>query len=181
MTARARAAGLVAVVAALVLAAPAPAPALEQRFDHRDQNSLLVEPLLAYDSVAISGRTTQSRFRPSLRVAYGFDLLGDGNEVILGVQGRVGGWSDPGRDHVLLGLDARYRAYFGTEEWKTFLDVGAWAPLHSRLALGPLVGLGFAYDYTRAGGFYVNGSFGTGFGQARIATYTLGTGWQARW
>lgn len=165
----------------LGLLAAAPAAALEARYDHRDQASLLVEPLLAYDSVAITGRTTHSAFLPTLRFAYGFDPLGDGNEVILGAQVKVGGWSDPERHSVLAGLDARYRAYFGTEQWKTFLDVGAWAPLRSRFAVGPLVGIGVAYDYARAGGVYVDGSFGSGFGQARIATFTLGAGWQTRW
>jgi hypothetical protein len=131
--------------------------------------------------VAISGRSTHAAFRPALRVAYGWDVMGEGNELLLGAQGKLGSWTDARREQVLFALDARYRAYFGTEQWKTFFDVGLWAPLRSRLAIGPLVGLGTAYDYDRSGGFYANGSFGTGFGQARIATFTLGFGWQRRW
>jgi hypothetical protein len=170
-----------AACAFAIVVAPLPATALEARYDHRDQSSLSIEPLLAYDVVAISGRSTHAAFRPGLRLAYAWDVLGEGNELFLGVQGKLGAWSDANRQDVLLALDARYRAYFGTEEWKTFFDVGVWAPLRSRLAVGPLVGIGVAYDYDRSGGFYANGSFGTGFGQARIATFTLGAGWQKRW
>jgi hypothetical protein len=170
------------VAAALACAAlAAPAAALEARFDHRDQSSLSVEPILAYDSVAIPGRTTSSTWRPTLRLAYGWDLLGEGNELLLGAQGRIGSWSDPEREEVLFAADARYRAYFGTDQWKTFFDLGAWVPIRSRLAIGPLVGIGFAYDYDRSGGFYLNGSFGTGFGEARIASLAIGIGWQRRW
>jgi hypothetical protein len=81
---------------------------------------------------------------------------------------------------VLLELDARYRGYFGSEQLKTFFDVGAWAPLRSRLAIGPLVGIGVAWDYARSGGLYVAASFGTAFGQARIAEGSVSAGWQLR-
>lgn len=53
-------------------------------------------------------------------------------------------YDDPERERVLIGTDARYRAFFGTEELKTFFDVGAWVPMRSRLAEGPLVALGLA-------------------------------------
>jgi hypothetical protein len=177
-------AGVVAALAlacAAALAGALPASALEARYDHREQSSLSIEPLMAYDAVAVSGRTTHSAWRPTLRVAYAWDLLGEGNELFLGAQGKLGSWSDPAREELQLALDARYRAYFGTEQWKTFFDAGVWVPLRSRLAIGPMVGLGTAYDYDRTGGFYLDGTFATGIGQARIASLAIGVGWQKRW
>lgn len=171
------------VVAAALCAAgflPTPATALEARFDHRDEHGPFVETLFAYDTVAISGRPTVSSWRPALRLAYGFDVAGEGNELIVGVQGALRSWNDPEREHMNLALDARYRAYFGTEELKTFFDVGLWVPVRSRLAAGPLVGGGVSYDFSRAAGVYVAGGFGTAFGEARIATFSASIGAQLR-
>jgi hypothetical protein len=168
--------------ALLILAALAPlgTPGLEPRYDHRDQAGIVLEPLLAHDSIAITGRPTRSFWRPSLRLAYSWDPRGDGNELIVGVQARVGSWHDPKSERVLQALDARYRSYFGSDEWKTFFDVGLWAPVASRLAIGPMVGIGAAYDFSRAGGVYAQGGFATGFGQARIASLSLSVGAQLR-
>jgi hypothetical protein len=174
---RASRAGL---AAAACLLASAPAAALEPRFDHRDEHGPFVEALLAHDTVAISGRPSRSDFRPALRLAYGFDLTGEGNELVLGVQGALRSWDDPERERVTLAVDARYRVYFGTEEVKTFFDAGLWVPLRSRLAAGPMVGLGLAYDFSREAGVYVAGSFGTAFGEARIATFAASVGGQLR-
>jgi hypothetical protein len=168
-----------ALLLALALAPAAPR-ALEPRYDHRDLRGFIVEPLLAYDTVAISGRTTKSSWRPAVRVAYGWDVLGEGNELFLGVQGAVSSFQDPARDKVRLALDARYRSYFGTEQWKTFFELGIWAPVSSRLAVGPLIGLGVAYDFSRTNGMFVDAGFATGIGQARIATFTLSAGWAYR-
>ena len=166
---------------ALALAlAPVLAAGLEPRFDHRDQSSLTAETLLAHDTVAITGQPTRSWWRPALRLAYGFDPLGDGNEVFLGIQSALSSWSDPARGKVRVAIDARYRAYFGLDEWKTFFELGLWAPLASRLAVGPLATLGVAYDLSRAGGFYADAGFATGLGAARIATFTLSAGGQVR-
>jgi hypothetical protein len=82
---------------------------------------------------------------------------------------------------LLHGVDARYRAYFGSEELKTFVELGAWASLASRLAGGGLAGLGLAYDPSRAWGLFVAARFGGGFGEARVSTVSLATGLQLRW
>lgn len=174
----ARGVAVAALVAALL--AGGRTRALEPRFDHRDEHGPFVETLLAYDTVAATGRPTVSSFRPTLRLAYGFDVVGEGNELIVGVQGALRSWDDPEREHVNLALDARYRAYFGTEELKTFFDAGLWMPVRSRLAAGPMIGLGVAYDFSRNAGAFVAGGFGTGFGQARIATFSASLGAQLR-
>ncbi len=167
---------LAAVLAAL---APACGLALEPRYDHRDQQGVMVAPMLAYDIVAVSGRATQSSWRPGLRLAYSRDVLGEGNELFLGIQTAFS-WDDPDREKIQLALDARYRSYFGTEQWKTFFELGVWAPLASRISIGPLVTIGVAYDLSRSGGFFVDGGFATAFGQARIASFTMSAGGQFR-
>ena len=58
-------------------------------------------------------------------------------------------------------------------EW---LRIGVWAPVVSRLAAGPLVSIGLAYDFSRAGGVYAAGGFATAFGEARIALRRTGDG-----
>jgi len=156
------------------------AGALEPRYDHRGEQSIAVEPMLVHDTVAITGHTTRSTWRPTLRVAYGWDLLGDGNELFLGLQSALSGFSDPAREKILLAVDARYRSYFGTEQWKTFFELGVWAPLRSRLALGPLVTLGVAYDFSRYSGLFVDGGFATGLGGARVASFNASVGGQIR-
>ena len=107
-------------------------------------------------------------------------MAGEGNELIVGAQSALRLWDDPQREHVNLALDARYRAYLGSEELKTFFDAGIWMPVRSRLAAGPMIGLGVAYDFSRNGGAFVAGGFGTGFGQARIATFSASLGAQLR-
>lgn len=165
---------------AIVAFCPAFATALEPRYDHRDLRGIVVEPLLAYDTVAVSGQPTRSAWRPAIRVAYGWDALGEGNELFLGVQGRLASLDDPERQKVGFALDARYRSYFGTEQWKTFFELGIWAPVSSRLAVGPLVGLGVTYDFSRFTGVFLDGGFATAFGQARIATFSASAGWAYR-
>jgi hypothetical protein len=164
---------------ALAALAPAAASALEPRYDHRDTQGVVVEPMMAFDSLAISGRATHASWRPGLRVAYSWDVLGEGNELLLGAQTAFS-WSDPRREKIWLALDARYRAYFGTEQWKTFFELGLWAPVSSRLAIGPLVTVGVAYDFSRWTGLFVDAGFETALGQARIASFTASAGAQLR-
>jgi len=175
-------AGLPGVVALVVacLAPPLAAGALEPRFDHRDQQGVLAELGVARDSVVVNGLTTAST-HPTLRLAWGFDLSGEGDELQLGGTARLGSWSDPAGVECLYGLDARYRAYFGSEELKTFVEVGLWANLASRLAVGALAGVGLAYDPSRTWGVYAAARFGGGFGEARISSLGLATGVQLRW
>jgi hypothetical protein len=168
------------VLVAVAAIAPAGALALEPRFDHRDEQGLVLEPLMAYDVVAVPGHVARSSWRPALRLAYGWDALGEGNELLLGVQGKLGSWQDREREEILLALDARYRAYFGTDQWKTFFEIGVWAPVVSRLAVGPLVTLGVAYDFSRSSGVYLSGGFETGIGEARIASFSASAGAQWR-
>jgi hypothetical protein len=168
------------VLAVSLVLAPAAASALEPRYDHRDQQGLLAELGVARDSVVVGGLTNPS-YRPLLRVAWGFDLSGEGDELQLGGTVRLGSWSDPSKVKRLYGADARYRAYFGSEELKTFVEVGIWADLASRLAAGGLAGVGLAYDPSRAWGFYGAARFEGGFGEARIASVNLATGIQLRW
>jgi len=153
--------------------------ALQPRYDHRDEQGFVVEPLVAHDTVAIQSLPTHSSWRPALRLAYGWDPFGEGNELFLGVQSAFS-YNDPERDEVLLALDVRYRAYFGTEQWKTFYELGLWLPVASRFAIGPLVTIGVAYDFSRSTGLYLDGGFATGFGAARIATLSASVGAQFR-
>ncbi len=168
-------------VLALALATlPLGTAALEPRFDHRDTHGPAIELLFAHDTVAVAGRATSSSWRPALRLAYGFDATGNGDEIIVGAQGALRSLDDPGRERVLLAADARYRAHFGTEELKTFFDVGVWVPFRSRLAAGPLVAAGIAYDFSRAAGVFASAGFATGFGEARIASVSVGAGFGFR-
>jgi hypothetical protein len=169
-----------AVASLLLAAAPALAAALEPRFDHRDTHGPSLEVLVAHDTVARSGRASVSSLRPAARLAWGFDPLGEGNEVLVGAALALRSLDDPGKRRVLLALDARYRSYFGTEEAKTFLDLGIWAPLRSPLAAGPLVGLGGAWDFSRYVGVHLAAAFSTAFGEARVASFSLSVGTQIR-
>ncbi|WP_242395743.1 hypothetical protein [Anaeromyxobacter oryzisoli] len=168
-----------AALAAAVLAGGS-ARALEPRFDHRDEHGPFVQAVLGHDSVAVSGKPTASSFRSALRLAYGFDVTGEGDEIVLGAEGALRSWDDPARTHVNLALDARYRAYFGTEELKTFFDAGIWVPVRSRLAAGPLIGAGLAYDFSRTSGVFLAGGVATAFGQARVASFSASLGAQLR-
>lgn len=159
---------------------PATSRALEPRYDHRDQQGLLAELNLVRDSVVVKGLTEPSS-RLALRLAWGFDLSGEGDELQVGGSVRLGSWDDPQRTHVLATVDVRYRAYFGSEELKTFVEVGLWASVKSRAALGGLGGVGLAYDPSRAWGIYLSAQFNGGFGEARITGVSISPGLQLRW
>jgi hypothetical protein len=167
------------VAALLVAAAPAASRALEPRFDHRDQLGPSLELLLATDVVAVPGRTSRTTIAPALRLAFGLDPTGEGNELALGARLSLPR-PDPARERVRVALDLRYRAYFGTEEWKTYLDAGLFFPLSSRLGAGPLVGMGLSYDLGRGGGLYAGASLATAFGSARTVALAAGAGAQLR-
>ena len=161
------------LVALALLASPAVVAALEPRFDHRDTYGPYVAAAVGRDTVALSEGGSASSWRPAVRLGWGFDLTGEGNELLVGAAFALASYDDPDRERVLVGADARYRAFFGSEELKTFFDVGLWAPIRSRLAVGPLVALGVAYDFSRAAGLSLAGSFATAFGQARVASFEL--------
>lgn len=167
---------LLRAVAVAAVLLPALAPALEPRFDHRDTHGPFVAASFARDTVARSGGRSTTDGRPAVRLGWGIDPTGEGNELLAGVSVALASFDDPERERVLLGGDVRYRAFFGAEELKTFFDLGLWAPLRSRLAAGPLVGLGVAYDVSRSGGVSLAGSFATAFGQARVASFEVALG-----
>lgn len=168
------------LTAALALALPAAANALEPRFDHRDMHGPSVEVLVARDAVQRSGEETASDWRPAARLAWAYDLTGDGDELLLGFTVTLASFDDPEREKVLLAGDVRYRSYFGDDEAKTFFDVGLWVPTRSRLAAGPLVGVGFQYDFSREVGVYAAGAFAAAFGEARITSFSASLGTQYR-
>lgn len=167
-----------ALAAALALL-PAAAAALEPRFDHRESHGPVLELVVAHDSLLVSHRTVGS-WRPAVRAGWGVDVTGDGSELIVAADLAVRSWSDPQDERVLLSTSARYRGYFGTEEWKTFFEAGLWAPVRSRLAAGPLVGLGAVYDFSQDAGIFAGAEFATAFGDGRAVSVAGLAGVQLR-
>jgi hypothetical protein len=163
--AAARAAALV-----LGLLAPAQGSGLEPRFDHRDQQGPTVEVLAVKDVLWHGSTTSTSPVRGA----------GDGDEIFLGgtftaVEGR-----SPDADRVRLTFDARYRVCLGTEELKTLLEIGLWGSAADRVAVGPLVGFGLIYDFSRNVGLLTSAFLGAGIGESRIVSYGAGLGVQFR-
>jgi hypothetical protein len=170
-----------AALAAAVLAAllPGAGGALEPRFDHRESHGPIVELVQAQDAVTARGRTVNTA-RTAIRAGWGLDVSGEGSELIVAADLSLRSWSDPRDERVLLSSSARYRGYFGSEEWKTFFEAGLWAPIRSRLAAGPLLGLGVIYDFSQDAGVYAGAEFGVAFGQARILSVSGLAGVQLR-
>lgn len=171
---------LAALLALAVSVLPAGAAALEPRFDHRDEGGVVAELDTDRDSAILPGGAAYTDYRPSLRLAYGFDVSGEGDELFLGGSSRLGSYSDPQRSRVLTTIDARYRGYFGTDALKTFFELGAWGEILSRLAIGPLVSLGVSYDFSRHLGIYASVHFQPAIGSARIASLGAAIGTQVR-
>jgi hypothetical protein len=166
-------------IAAAALVLPLAAAGLEPRFDHRDTYGPVLETLVARDTVSASGIPSTSAWRPALRLGWGFDVTGEGGELILSADLPLQG-DDPERDGVRYAASARYRGYFGTEELKTFFEVGAYVPITPNLAGGPLVGLGLIYDFSRRGGVFAGTEFATSLGEARVFTLAFLAGAQLR-
>jgi hypothetical protein len=168
------------LASALALAlAPLSARALEPRFDHRDSHGPLLEFLLAHDTVVAGGNTTHS-WRPALRAGWGFDVTGEGSELIASADVALRSFDDPARERILVSTSLRYRGYFGTEEWKTFFDAGAWVPLRSRLGIGPLVGVGVIHDFSQDAGLFASAQFATAIGDGRVVSFGGLAGFQFR-
>jgi hypothetical protein len=169
-----------AIALALALAlAPLDAGALEPRFDHRDSHGPVVEFLMAHDTVVAEGKTTQA-WRPALRAGWGIDVTGEGSELIASADVALRSFDDPEREHILVSATVRYRAYFGTEEWKTFFDAGAWVPIRSRLGIGPLVGIGVIHDFSQDWGLFAGAQFATAIGDGRVVSFGGLAGFQLR-
>jgi len=168
------------LAACLALAAPLATAALEPRYDHRDQQGVLAALEYWRESTVVSGKPTLTDTHPRLRLGWGWDLTGEGDELIVGGSIRLGDWKDQERMRQLYGIDARYRGYFGTEELKTFFEVGLWGQLQNKWALGPQAGIGLQYDPNRGWGSFLSLHFGTAFGEARIASLGASAGVQIR-
>jgi hypothetical protein len=167
---------------ALALAAallPAAAGALEPRYDHSDSHGPVLELLGMHDSVS-AARSTSQAWRPALRAGWGVDVTGEGSELIVSADVALRSWSDPDRRRVKLSTSARYRGYFGTEQWKTFFDAGVWVPIVSRVGAGPLIGLGVVYDFSQDVGVFAGAEFATAFGDGRVVSFGGLAGWQFR-
>jgi hypothetical protein len=166
--------------AALVLTLPGLAGALEPRFDHRDQQGPTAEFLVAKDFLWRGSSNSGTALRGAVRVAWGFDPAGDGDELFFGATFSTFHGAATGDDRVRLTFDARYRACMGTEELKTILDVGIWGSAADRVAVGPLVGFGLIYDFSRNFGMLTSAFLGAGIGESRIVSFGGGLGVQYR-
>jgi hypothetical protein len=174
--------GVTAVRVAVVLSAilPALALGLEPRFDHRDQQGPTAEALVVKDVLWGRSGGASSALRGAVRVAWGLDPTGDGDEVFLGATLAAVDGDSTGNDRVRLTFDARYRACLGTDELKTLLDIGLWVSAADRIAVGPLVGFGLMYDFSRNFGLLTSAFLGAGIGQSRIVSFGGGLGLQFR-
>jgi hypothetical protein len=167
-----------ALLAALVL--PAAAGALEPRFDHRDQQGPSVEALFARDFTWSGSASTKSALREAVRVAWGFDPTGDGDEILLGVAISTFVGPSIDDDRVRLAFDARYRVYVGSEEFKTLFDFGLWGSARDQFLVGPLAGVGVEYDFNRNIGLFTNVFIAAAVGDGRIVSFGGGLGFQYR-
>jgi hypothetical protein len=174
------AAGLALAVASCAWLVPAASRALEPRYDHRDLQGPTAELLVVRDVLWTGSSEAGSSTRVATRVAWGFDPTGDGDEVFFGATIATADLSSNGSDRILLTFDARYRTCLGTEEFKTLLEVGVWGSATERVAVGPLVGFGFIYDFSRNFGLLTSGFLAAGGGDGRVVSYGGGLGAQYR-
>jgi hypothetical protein len=168
------------LAATVLLLGAGRAAALEPRFDHRDQQGPFAAILLARDTVSPGGGVTETHLGPALHVGWSLEVSGEGDELLAGAQVPLGGFSDADRTRVLAALDLRYRGYFGSEELKTFFELGLWGTVASRWTAGPVAGLGLQVDLSRAAGLFATATFATSFGEARVASLQAGVGVQVR-
>lgn len=167
-----------AALAGAALALPLAAPALEPRFDHRDQYGLMLSGAYGWSQQTVQGGQSRSAFQWNLQLAFSLDVW-DGNELVFGAS-----WiprSDSMPEGTQAALNARYRGYFGSEEFKTYFEVGLWSGIYPRFGIGPMAAIGAQYDFDETWGLFATLSFATAFGQFRGVGAGLGTGVQARW
>jgi len=115
----------------------------------------------------------------ALRLAFSFDVTGEGDELLFGVS--YSPLVNSGSAASAWVLDARYRGFFGHEELKTFFDAGIVVPVAPRVAVGPRLGFGLMYDFSRAAGAFASLGASTAFGEFRGFSIGLGLGFQWRW
>jgi hypothetical protein len=166
-------------LALAVATAPAGAAALEPSYGHEDAHGPMVELLALHDTVVANGVTTNA-WRPALRAGWGLDVTGSGGELVVSADFALRSWDDPDRSRILASASARYRGYFGTEEWKSWFEAGLWVPLASRVGVGPLVGVGLMYDFSDAAGVFAGAEFATAIGEARVVSFGGVAGFQLR-
>jgi hypothetical protein len=164
----------------LLVGLPSFALALEPRFDHRDQQGATVEAVFARDTIWRGSSEVSNGLRGGLRLAWSFDPTGDGDEIFVGGTLTALGGTSLGTDRVRWTVDARYRVTLGTEELKTLLEVGLWGTSQDRLSLGPIVGLGLMYDFSRNFGLMSSVFLAAGAGQSRAVSVGGGLGAQLR-
>jgi hypothetical protein len=172
--------GVALAVLVTALLVPARNAALEPRYDHRDQQGPTAEALVVKDFLWRGSTDATNALRGAVRVAWGFDPAGDGDELFVGAVVTTVDGAATGGDRVRLTFDARYRACLGTEELKTLLEVGLWVSAADRVAAGPLVGFGLIYDFSRDFGMLASVFLGAGIGQSRIVSFGGGIGAQYR-
>lgn len=172
---------LVFALAVSAALAPSLTSALEPRFDHRYEKGPMVEALYVRDVVWHGSADSETSSRGAVRASWGFDPTGDGNELFFGGTFTVLQGDADVHDPVKVVLDARYRACVGTEEFKTLLEIGLWSSIADRFAVGPLVGLGFMYDFNRNIGVFASGLLGAGIGESRVVSFGGGLGIQLRY
>lgn len=181
MPAERRAAASIALaIAACAVGVPEHAGALEPRYDHRDQQGPQAELLYVKDVLWTGSSEAASRSKLAARVAWGFDPSGDGDELFFGATVAAADLSSGPSDRVRFTLDARYRTTVGTDEFKTLLEIGLWGSAADRFAVGPLVGFGFMYDFSRNFGVLTSAFLAAGIGEGRIVSYGGGLGAQYR-
>ncbi len=157
-------------LALAALTAPAGAAALEPSYGHEDAHGPVLELLALHDTVVADGVTTNA-WRPALRAGWSLDVTGSGGELVVSADVALRSWDDPDRTRIQASASARYRGYFGTEEWKSWFEAGLWLPVASRVAVGPLVGVGLMYDFSDEAGVFAGAEFATAFGGARVVTF----------
>jgi len=171
--------GLHLVVAASLALSAGRGRALEPRFDHRDQLGVIAEVDASRVTATVGSGSRSSYDLASLRLGFSFEVTGEGDEVILGGSYSPLANTSSGASRWLI--DARYRGYFGQDELKTFFDAGLVVPVSPRLAVGPRIGFGVIYDFSRAFGLYASLGAATAFGEFRGFSFGLGLGVQLRW
>ena len=160
-------------------AAPGAGAALEPSYGHEDAHGPMLELLVLHDTV-VTGDATTNAWRPAIRAGWSLDVTGSGGELVLSADLALRSWDDPERSRILASASARYRGYFGTEQWKSWFEAGLWIPIASRVALGPLVGIGVMYDFSDAAGVFVGTELATALGAARIVSFGGLAGMQLR-
>ena len=168
-----------ALALAVALAAPLSTAALEPSYGHEDAHGPMIELLVLHDTVVANGVTTNA-WRPALRAGWSLDVTGSGGELVVAADVALRSWDDPERGRVLASVSARYRGYFGTEEWKSWFEAGLWVPVASRVAVGPLVGVGLMYDFSDAAGVFAGAEFATAVGDGRVVSFGGVAGFQLR-